>query len=567
MTGTRSRETSDYEFIRQNDLAWRRQVLWGLIEEQARNRPEYEAMVTVDDFGRESRVTYSELRANSEVMARAFVGIGVRPGDGVALWMTNVLEFIYAFFGIQRIGAFVVPINTFFKADEVAFVLRRSGVQHLLMLDSFRRSNFVSMLQAIIPEWQSSAPGQLESGSLPDLRNVVLLNRVSEQEGYAHCLSTILAKPGASTDVIERLEKGVTPEMLGVMLFTSGSTSFPKGVLLEQWGFLVNARLQARRLRLTDQDRWFSMMPFFHNSGIIWGLLDMLAIGGKLVFTEANNPTLALELMSAEQCSINFGVRSMYRDELNLLGEDGSDLECVKRAQTFDKVLVDEMKEKMGIRSFFVGFGMTETYATVCLGDPLDLPGYQEGGWSYPLEGVEFRVVDPETLEDVAPGTVGEALVRGLVMRGYHELPEETSGVLDCDGWLRTKDLVVRDEAGYVKWVGRLKAMLKVGGENVAAEEVEGILRQAPGVLEACVIGVPDDRRGEVPRAYIVAVPGNYPDADALEEWCRGRLAHFKVPRDYVMRETLPMTASGKVDRGAIVKLDPEAKELGYIQS
>jgi fatty-acyl-CoA synthase len=214
-----------------------------------------------------------------------------------------------------------------------------------------------------------------------------------------------------------------------------------------------------------------------------------------------------------------------------------------------------------------MAYGMTEAYGPSAVTSPGDPEELRLGGWARPLEGQELRVVDPVSGVDVEPGVVGEIWMRGLVMRGYHNMPEQTAGTIDGDGWIHSQDLALMNEDGFIRYVGRLKAMLKVGGENVAVEEVENVIRLFEGVVEVCVIGVPDDRKGEAPRAYVLSGDPAGIDVDELGEWCRVRLARYKVPRDYVVVDQMPMTGSGKPDRAAIIRQDREAANLEHIQA
>jgi fatty-acyl-CoA synthase len=359
----------------------------------------------------------------------------------------------------------------------------------------------------------------------------------------------------------------VEPADLALVKYTSGSTGFPKGVLLEQWGLVTVGALHSRRIGMTSEDRFFSQMPFFHAGGSVWGLMTMLSQGGTLVFTETNDADTAVQLVDEEKCTAIMGVPPMFHAMLEVLAREPREIDTVKVSPFADARLTGQLNAKFGVEFGFMAYGMTEAYGPSAVTSPGDPEELRLGGWARPLEGQELRVVDPVSGVDVEPGVVGEIWMRGLVMRGYHNMPEQTAGTIDGDGWIHSQDLALMNEDGFIRYVGRLKAMLKVGGENVAVEEVENVIRLFEGVVEVCVIGVPDDRKGEAPRAYVLSGDPAGIDVDELGEWCRVRLARYKVPRDYVVVDQMPMTGSGKPDRAAIIRQDREAANLEHIQA
>jgi len=473
--------------------------------------------------------------------------------------MTNTVDWVSFFFGAMRIGAVLIPINTWLKADEIGYILRKAGAQHLVMQDRFRQVDFTDLLAEIVPEWVGARAGDLHSAGFPRLRNVVVLRRSPDRQRQPNAIDyeDLLAEPGEGRELADQLAQSVRPTDLGFVMFSSGSTGFPKGVMLEQWGLVTNGLLHSRRLGVTEHDRYFSSMPFFHAGGCIWGLMTVVSQGATLVFTEANDGRLAAELLERERCTINFvGPSPIYYGMAAALEDHPRRFDSIWLGIAADPDLYAAFRKIFGVTNFLSPYGMTELYGAAILTGREDSAGRQQGGWGKPLDGVELRLVDPETGLEVPPGSIGEICLRGLVMRGYYDLPDETSSAIDAKGWMHTLDLGVMDEQGYVRYVGRIKAMLKVGGESVAAEEVEAVVRQFPGVAEAAVIGVPNRRMGELPRAYVVQLPKAEVDVGELRAWCSHRLARFKVPADFIVVEALPMTGSNKVDRAALVRMD-----------
>jgi fatty-acyl-CoA synthase len=307
----------------------------------------------------------------------------------------------------------------------------------------------------------------------------------------------------------DQMERATQASDLAMVKYTSGSTAFPKGVMLEQGGIVANAVLHSRRMGVGRSDVYFSMMPFFHAGGSIYGLMTMLVHGGTLVFTETFNAALAADLIVAEQGTV------------------------------FVTMLGDEVVQA-ALSSYRPGEA-----ASICNGSL--------------LEGNEGRIVDPETGKDVSTGTPGELLLRGNIARGYWNKPVETARAFTQDGWFRTEDLVSMNADGYLTWHGRVKLMLKVGGENVSIEEVERVVTSHDTVAECGAVGMPDKRKGEAIRLYVRASPGQALNEEDLRAWLKPRVAHFKLPREIVFVDSLPHLGSGKIDR---VQLAQWAKAL-----
>jgi fatty-acyl-CoA synthase len=484
-------------------------------------------------------------------LSAGFASIGVARGDRVVLWMTNRLEWIVSFFAAARLGAAVVPINTFLKAPEIAYCIAQSGARHLVMLDRFRKLDMPGMLAEICPEFGvAEKPGALSARALPDLRNVVQFARSAGPHVAAFDWSALEAVgavgQGDWLAVADAMAAQVTPQDVFVVKYTSGSTGFPKGVMLQQGGFAANGILHAARTGMRREDVYFSMMPLFHAGGSIYGLMSMLPQGGTLVFTEAFSVDLAIQLIEAEGATIFISV--LGKEVVAEAHARGIAFPNLRMAPLHDEVARAVMP---GATFAFSPYGLTETYGPCAMTGPEDGAARRVTG-GRPLPGNEIRVVDPETGRDLAPGQVGEAWIRGNTMIGYWNKPEETAKALDPDGWVRSEDLVSIDEDGYVTYRGRIKLMAKVGGENVSLEEVERCLAGHEGVLHCAAVGVADPRKVEVVRVYVVLRSGQTVTAQDLLGWLKPRLAHFKLPRDLVFVDELPRLGSGKLDRIAL---------------
>jgi fatty-acyl-CoA synthase len=519
-------------------------TLWQALQAAAAHEPGRVALVGANDAGALSRLTYGELLAHVRDLSAGLASIGVRRGDRLVIWMTNTPEWVVTAFAAMRLGAAIVPVNTFLKPPEIRYFIRQSGARHLVMLDGFRKLNMPALLGEICPEAVAPrAPGFTASSELPDLRNIVLFRRSGGELACAHDFAALARNAGeADFALADRMEAQVRPTDLAMIKYTSGSTAFPKGVMLEQGGIVANGVLHARRMWARTTDVYFSMMPFFHAGGSIYGLMTMLLNGGTLVFTEAFDPQVAADLIVSEKATIL----------VTMLGAEVVQAALAK-GLVFSSVRVgsapDEAARKVmpNIASCFAAFGLTETYG------PTALVSYRPGEMRTPsgriMPGNEHRVVDPQTGRDVAPGTPGEGWFRGNVARGYWNKPEETARAFDPDGWFHSEDLVTIDEEGYLTWIGRLKLMLKVGGENVSLEEVERVVGSHEAVMECCAVGAPDRRKGEAVRIYATLAPGRALAEGELLAWLKPRLAHFKLPRDIILVSSLPRLGSGKVDR------------------
>jgi acyl-CoA synthetase (AMP-forming)/AMP-acid ligase II len=501
-------------------------------------RPDAEAVV---EPGR--RVAYRELGELVGTATRAMMAAGVGPGDRIAIWAPNGLGWIVAALGAQSAGAALVPINTRWKGAEAATVLSASKAAVLVTTVGFLGADTVGMLAA------AGTP-------LPHLRRIVLL------DGSADAAE---APPGAEVErwhaFANRAEQvdiaaasarrqGVRPDDTSDILFTSGTTGRPKGVIMTHGQTVRQFREWCAFAGLRPGDRYLIVNPFFHMFGYKAGWLACLLQGATIVPVPVFDVPQVLSLVEKERITILPGAPTVYRSILDHPGRDAFDLRTLRVAVTgaadIPVELIREMRAELPFRSILTGYGLTE--AGTCTGSrPEDDAETIATTAGRAMPGLEIVIAGPDGRE-VERGATGELLVRGYsVMRGYLDDPEATAAAIDDRGFLHTGDLATMDERGYVRIVGRSKDMLIVGGFNVYPAEVENVLLGHDAIGRAAVIGVSDERLGEVPMAYVVPAPGRSVDSDAIIGWARERLANYKVPRHVVAVAELPINAAGKV--------------------
>lgn len=471
------------------------------------------------------RISFQRLADEVAAFQRRLAGLGVVPGDKVALLGTNTREWLAAILAIMASGAVAVPLNAREPLEGLAYTVLAGDVAHVLYAEHYARRDMTELPQQLADRgWTGTS---------------VTLAAAARLRDYAP------DAPSADT--------AVAPNDLGIILFTSGSTSRPKGCMLTQQGLIRNALLHTERLGITAADRWFSPMPFFHAGGLVWGVTSMLVSGAALISQPQFDAGDALDLIEREECTYHHGIDAMFVAEMNHPNFEPGRMRSLRIANSTGSIeLLRRIHSDMGIEGVVSKWGISEGYGnlTLCAPDDPLQKRLTSVGRGYP--GLEYRIVDPDTGISSACGVRGEIQCRGAAMEGYYNDPEATRNMIDPDGWLHTGDRGAFDEEGYLHYDGRLKQMLKVGGENVSLVEVEDALMQHPGVQLAVVVGAAHPRLGEVPVAFVVPRPGTGGlDAAQLRHFGRERLADFKVPVDCVIAaiQDIPTTGSGKVAR------------------
>ncbi|MFJ8039090.1 AMP-binding protein [Kitasatospora sp. NPDC096147] len=489
--------------------------------------PGREALVDVPS-GR--RWTYGELAVEVERVALGLVGLGVVAGDRVGVWAPNCPEWVFVQFATARVGAVLVTVNPGYRSHEVGYVLRQSGVRTVVAARSFRSSDYAGMLAEVRP-------------SCPELVDVLLIGSPEWED-----------LPAGDPEVLRSVAAELRADQAINIQYTSGTTGHPKGATLSHHNILNNARLTGLLCGYTEQERICVPVPFYHCFGMVAGNLAALTHGACVVIpAPAFDPAATLRAVEAERCTSLYGVPTMFIAELSEPGFAEYDLGSLRTGimggSPCPVEVMKEVVERMGMRDVSICYGMTETSPVSTqtrLDDSLERRVSTVGRAGPHLT---VKVVDPRTGETVPCGTPGELLVQGYaVMLGYWADPERTAEAVDAEGWMRTGDLAVMDEQGYLTITGRIKDMVIRGGENLYPREIEEFLYTHPDILDAQVIGVPDQRYGEELMAWVRLRPGAVElTHDGLHAFCAGRIDRHKIPRYLHLVDEYPMTVTGKV--------------------
>lgn len=483
------------------------------------------------------KLTFAALADASSRLARAFIAAGIEPGDRVALWAPNIYEWVLAAIGAQMAGAVLVPINTRFKGAEAAYILNKSGARILLTVEACVGNRYVEMLSGV---------------ETPHLERIIVFR--GEASGCASWHE--FSRTGRSVPEVEARKRaeGVAPDDLSDILFTSGTTGKPKGVMTAHGQNLRAFESWSEVVGLREGDRYLVVNPFFHSFGYKAGWLSSLMRGATILPHAVFDVPAVLERVAKERVSVLPGPPTLYQSILAHPERTTHDLSSLRLAVTGAAVipveLIHRMRRDLGFETVITGYGLTEAcgIATMCRYD--DDPETIATTSGRAIPDVEVLCVDRSGAE-VPRGEPGEVVVRGYnVMRGYFEEPGATAEAIDANGWLHTGDVGVMDERGYLRITDRIKDMYISGGFNCYPAELENVLFSHPEIAQVAVIGVPDERMGEVGMAFVVPKPGTQPKPESIIAWCRQRVANYKVPRLVrIVAEGLPMNASGKVTK------------------
>jgi len=515
----------------------------------------------------EKRLTFSDLAAQALDVTRAAIGIGINTGDRVAIWAPNSAAWVVAALGLVGAGAVLVPINTRFKGGEAAHILRSSGARAIFTVENFLGTDYPAMLVGEdVPQLERIV---LLNDSQIDASEITLIDEVpvyrwheflAAEDGVVECDSAVVGKSVTTADAQARW-RSITSEDLSDLMFTSGTTGKPKGAMTTHGQSLRAFATWASIVGLREDDNYLVVNPFFHTFGYKAGILACLMQGATLVPVDVFDVDKVLAKIPAEKISVVPGPPTLYQSILDHPEKDKHDLSSLRLGVTGAAVvpveLVKRMSSDLGFETVLTAYGLTESTGVVTMcrrGDSAETIANTSGR---AIPGLEVLVVDAKGVE-MARGEPGEVVVRGYtVISGYFGDPDATAEAIDAEGWLHTGDIGVMDGAGNLRITDRTKDMYVVGGFNAYPAEIEGIMLRHPGVSQVAVVGVPDERMGEVGCAFVVARPGQ--DAAALQVdivlWSKEQMANYKVPRQVRIIDSLPLNASGKVLKTELRKL------------
>lgn len=524
-----------------------------LLDQQVQKQPDKEALVyDYPEIGLQLRLSFSQYRAEVDRLAKGLLALGVQKGEHVAVWAPNVPEWIYLQFALARIGAVMVTVNTAYKAAEVEYVLRQGDITTLFLVEDFRGNPYLNSVYQVAPELRELADPlhePLQSASLPRLQHVVLIGNVERPGTMLYAQLCTLGERVSEEERKQRLVS-VTPQDVAMIMYTSGTTGFPKGAMLTHYN-IVNTMQVVTMGKDYSADRYVNPMPLFHIAGsnfVIFSLMNGLTMIPLIAF----DPTKELELLSQEKGTSSFCVPTMLIAMMNHPKFDTYDLSSLRQVYTggtaIPVVLLEQFKAKTGA-DCKIFFGMTESAGAGIMtldDDSFELKSSTVGK---PAPHLEVKIIGG-TGEPVGFGERGELFMRGFpVMKGYYNMPQKTAEAIDSEGWLHTGDLATMNAQGYVNIVGRVKDMIIRGGENVYPAEVEQFLMRHPKIADAQVFGVPDTLMGEEAVAAVRLKPGEQVPADELREYCRANISRHKVPKYFSFVTEYPMTASGKIKK------------------
>ncbi|MFT7135761.1 MAG: fatty-acyl-CoA synthase [Akkermansiaceae bacterium] len=495
------------------------------------------------------RWSYDDLMRRVDRLAAGLLSNGVYKGDRVGIWSPNRPEWVLAQFATARIGAILVNINPAYQTGELEYALRHAGVSTLITAPRFRDSDYLAKLRTLAPELATARPGHLRSEKLPDLRRIIQLG--PDPMPGALSFDEVMARGGTAPKArLDGISATLKPEDAINIQFTSGTTGRPKGATLSHCSIINNAISTARTMRLTPEDALCIPVPLYHCFGMVLGTLAAVSYGVKMVFPgEGFDPLATLKAVEAEGCTALHGVPTMFAAMLDHPDFARFDLRRLRTGVMAGSLcpapLMRRVMEDMHCSGITIGYGMTETSPISFQSDPNDPPARRVSTVGRIQPHVECRVVN-DAGQTLPVGQQGQLQTRGyLVMMGYWNDPGFTADAIR-DGWMHTGDLAMIDAEGYCQITGRAGDMLIRGGENVYPAEIEELLLTHPDIAQAQVFGLPDARLGEEVAAWIILRPSSTLAAAALQDWCREKIARFKVPRHIRFADDMPLTATGK---------------------
>ena len=539
-------------------------TLGGVLDDLSKNNPNGWAVRYTD---RNYFRTWKELNDEADLIARGMMSLGVKKGDHVAIWATNTPEWILTLFAAAKIGAVLVTVNTNFKIFELEYLLRQSDTKLLVMIGGFKNNDYVATVNELLPELKTTS-GEIESEHLPFLKRVVFAGKETP-EGMLNFEDLKILGGDFPVEIYEENKKTLNTHDVVNMQYTSGTTGFPKGVMLTHYNILNNGKTIGDGMKFTKNDKLCITVPFFHCFGLVLAMMACITHGTTMVPVERYSPVPVMNAISVEKCTAVHGVPTMFIAMLEHAQFNNFDFSSLRTGiMAGSPCPIEVMKkviDKMNMREIVIVFGQTEASPGCTMTTTSDSIDKRVNTVGRAFPGVECKIIDPESGEELPTNTPGEFCARGYnIMKGYYKMPEATAQAIDKDGWLHTGDLCTVDEDGYYKVVGRIKDMIIRGGENIYPKEIEECLYTCDKVSDVQVIGVPSEAYGEEVMACVILKEGEEMTEEEVKEFVGARMAKHKVPRYVRFVDSFPTNAAGKIQK---FKMREEVIEILKLQT
>ncbi len=522
----------------------------GILEKYAYETPDQEFIVYSD---RDLRFTYSEFNKRVDKLAKGLMYTGVGVGDKVGIWANNVPDWLTFMFATAKIGAVLVTINTNYKLSELEYLLKDADIHTLCLIDGWRDSDYVNMMFEMVPELKTHSRGALKSKKFPELKNVVFIGQEKHRGMYNTAELILLGEHLDDLELEDAKLKVDTHDVVN-MQYTSGTTGFPKGVMLSHHNILNNGYSAGECMKYTAEDRLLVCVPLFHCFGCVLALCAIVTHGATMVITENFDPLMVLASVEKEKCTALYGVPTMFIAELNHPMFDMFDLTSLRTGIMAGSLCpietMNQVMTKMHCKDIIIVYGLTESSPGMTATRTHNSSEVRSTTVGFELPNVEVKIVNPETGQECAEEEQGEVCCRGYnVMKGYYNNEEATRKVIDEEGWLHSGDLGVKTTDGFYRITGRIKDMIIRGGENIYPREIENYLFKLPQIEAVEVAGILSPKYGEQVGAFIKLKSGQSLAEEEVKEYCRGQIARFKIPKYVFFVDEYPMTASGKIQK------------------